>query len=47
MDIGGQDIETYQTFVVTWDNTKFTEKLDLTMRNDSVPPKKRGGGIEG
>ena len=35
-DIEGQDIETYKTFVVPFDNTK----LNLSMHNESVTPNK-------
>ena len=35
-DIEGQDIKTYKTFVVPFDNTK----LNLSIRNESVTPNK-------
>ena len=38
MNIEGQDIETYQTFVVSLDNEKFTKKLELPVSNDSITP---------
>ena len=41
MNIEGQYIETYQTFVVPLDNTKFTEKLNPKICNDSVTPNKK------
>ena len=41
MNIEGQDIETYKTFVVPLDNTK----LNPTMRNDSVTHKRNRGMI--
>ena len=38
MNIEGQEIETYQNFVVLLDNNKSTEKLDIPVLNDSVTP---------
>ena len=41
MNIEGGDIETYKTFVVPLDNTKFTEIIYRPLRNDSVTPNKK------
>ena len=45
-NIEGEDIEPYKIFVVSFDNTKFKEKIYLPMPNDSVTPNKRKN-IEG
>ena len=39
MNIEGKEIITYKTFVVLLDNTKFIEKVDLSMCNNSVTTK--------
>ena len=49
MNIEGKEIETYKTFVVPLDNTKFKEKVYLTMRNYPVTSNKRKiarGGLD-
>ena len=38
MDTEGQEIETYQIFLVPMGNTVITEVLELQARNDSVTP---------
>ena len=38
----GQEMETYQIFVVLMGNTKITEELDLQTCNDSVTPNING-----
>ena len=47
MNIEGQDIEIYQTFVFPLDNNKSTEELDLPVRNDSVTPNNKEKTSEG
>ena len=41
MNIEGEEIETYKTFVVLLYNTKLTEKIDLPKCNNLVPPNKK------
>ena len=40
MNIEGQYIEIYKTFVLRLDSTKYTVKINPPMRNDSVTPNK-------
>ena len=49
MNTEGQDMETYQIFLVPKCNNKITEELDLKACNDSVTPniRKKTNGIFG
>ena len=38
-----EEVEKGTNLLDDMDSNKFTKKLDLTMRNDSVTPKKTGG----